>query len=161
VLGASFGGFSVLAQLIQRPHDYRCGVDMVGVANWPRVIENWPPFWRNRHYFAAFFGDVNKPEERAAMLANSPVSQIDRITAPLLVIHGSNDIRVLREDSDDVVAELRKLGRPVDFMSFPDEGHQVRKWRNRLAMWRKVEDTLASCLGGRSNGFDFYELMPR
>lgn len=161
VLGASFGGYSVLTQLIQKPHDYRCGVDMVGVANWPRVIENWPPFWRNRHYFAAFYGDVNKPEERAQMLKNSPISQIDRITAPLLVIHGGNDVRVLRQDSDDVVAELRKLGRPVEFMGFPDEGHGVRKWRNRLAQSRKIEDTLATCLGGRSNGFDFYELMPR
>ena len=41
------------------------------------------------------------------------------------------------------------------------EGHSVRKWRNRLAQWPKIEDTLAVCLGGRSNGFDFYELMPR
>jgi len=95
------------------------------------------------------------------MLANSPISQIDRITAPLLVIHGSNDVRVLRQDSDDVVAELRRLGRPVQYMTFADEGHSVRKWRNRLAQCRKIEDTLAVCLGGRSNGFDFYELMPR
>lgn len=161
VMGASFGGFSVLAQLIQKPHDYRCGIDIVGVANWPRVIENWPPFWRNRHYFARFFGDVDKPDERAAMLAASPIAQIDRITAPLLVVHGANDVRVLRQDSDDVVAALQRLGRPVRLLSFPDEGHQVRRWRNRLAFWREVEDTLADCLGGRSNGFDFYQLMPR
>ncbi|MBU1440099.1 MAG: S9 family peptidase [Gammaproteobacteria bacterium] len=161
VLGGSFGGFSVLAQLIQKPHDYRCGIDMVGVANWPRVIESWPPFWRNRHFFAMTYGDVNKPAERAEMLANSPISQIDQITAPLLVIHGSNDVRVLRQDSDEVVAELRRLGRPVQYMTFPDEGHSVRKWRNRLALWREVEDTLAACLGGRTAGFDFYELMPR
>ncbi|MDM0036077.1 prolyl oligopeptidase family serine peptidase [Variovorax sp. J22P271] len=161
VFGASFGGFSVLAQLIQKPHDYRCGIDVVGVANWPRVIESWPPFWRNRHYFAMTYGDVAKPDERAAMLANSPISQIDRITAPLLVIHGSNDVRVLRQDSDDVVAELKRLGRPVQYMTFADEGHSVRKWRNRLALWREVEDTLATCLGGRSNGFDYYQLMPR
>ncbi|MDM0019845.1 S9 family peptidase [Variovorax saccharolyticus] len=161
VFGGSFGGFSVLAQLIQKPHDYRCGIDLVGVANWPRVIENWPPFWRNRHYFAMTYGDVAKPDERAAMLANSPISQIDRITAPLLVVHGSNDVRVLRQDSDEVVAELQRLGRPVRYMSFADEGHSVRKWRNRLALWREVEDTLAGCLGGRSNGFDYYQLMPR
>jgi dipeptidyl aminopeptidase/acylaminoacyl peptidase len=161
VVGGSFGGFSVLAQLIQKPHDYRCGVDIVGVANWPRVIESWPPFWRNRHYFAMTYGDVSKPDERAEMLANSPISNVDRITAPLLVIHGSNDVRVLRQDSDDVVAELRRLGRPVQYMTFPDEGHSVRKWRNRLALWREIEDTLAACLGGRSAGFDYYELMPR
>ena len=161
VFGGSFGGFSVLAQLIQKPHDYRCGIDVVGVANWPRVVDNWPAFWRSRHVFARTFGDVNVAEDRAQMLANSPVSHLDKITAPLLVIHGGNDIRVLKQDSDDVVAGLEKLGRPVDYLLFADEGHSISKWRNRLAMWRKIEDKLASCLGGRSAGFDFYQLMPR
>lgn len=161
VLGASFGGFSVLTQLIQKPHDYRCGIDVVGVANWPRVVDNWPPFWRNRHVFTRFYGDVNKPEDRAQMLANSPISQIEKITASLLVIQGSNDIRVQRQDSDDVVDALKKLERPVEYLLFKDEGHSISKWRNRLAMWRKIEDTLASCLGGRNAGLDLYELMPR
>lgn len=161
VFGGSFGGFSVLAQLIHKHHDWRCGIDVVGVANWPRVIESWPPFWRNRHYFEATFGDVRKPEERARMLANSPVSHLDKITVPLLVVHGANDIRVLREDSDEVVRGLRQLGRPVEYLSFPNEGHSVRRWRNRLELWRRVEDTLAGCLGGRSAGWDYYELMPR
>ncbi len=159
--GGSFGGFSVMAQLIQKPHDYQCGVNIVGVANWPRVIDSWPPFWRNRHVFARTFGDVNKPEDRAQMLANSPVSHLDKITAPMLVIHGGNDVRVLKQDSDDVVAGLQKLGRPVDYLLFADEGHSISKWRNRLAMWRTIEDKLATCLGGRSAGFDFYQLMPR
>lgn len=161
VMGGSFGGFSVLAQLIQKPHDYACGVDVVGVANWPRVVDNWPPFWRNRHMFARFYGDVNRPEDRAQMLANSPITHLDRITAPLLVVHGGNDVRVLRQDSDDVVAGLRKLGRPVEYLLFEDEGHSISKWRNRLAMWRTIEDKLAVCLGGRSAGFDYYQLMPR
>ena len=161
VFGGSFGGFSVMAQLIQKPHDYQCGINVVGVANWPRVVDNWPPFWRNRHMFARTFGDVNKPEDRAEMLANSPVSHLDKITAPMLVIHGGNDIRVLKQDSDDVVAGLQKLGRPVNYLLFADEGHSISKWRNRLAMWRKIEDKLAMCLGGRSAGFDFYELVPR
>jgi dipeptidyl aminopeptidase/acylaminoacyl peptidase len=161
VMGGSFGGFSVLAQLIQKPHNYRCGVNIVGAANWPRLIDEWPPFWRNRHMFARFYGDVNKPEERARMLANSPVSHLDKISAPLLVIHGGNDIRVLRQDSDDVVAALRARKHPVEYLLFADEGHSISKWRNRLAMWRSIEDTFATCLGGRSGGFDFYQLMPR
>ena len=161
VLGGSFGGYSVLAQLIRKDHDWRCGVDVVGVANWPRVIENWPPFWRNRHMFEMMFGDVRKPDERARMLANSPIAHVDKIAAPMLVIHGANDIRVLRQDSDDVVARLQELGRPVEYLSFANEGHSIRRWRNRLEMWRRIEDTLASCLGGRSAGWDYYELMPR
>jgi dipeptidyl aminopeptidase/acylaminoacyl peptidase len=161
VMGGSFGGFSTLMQLAQKPHDYRCGVDIVGVSNWPRVIESWPPFWQARHYFDRFYGDVTKPDVRAKMLENSPISHIEKITAPLLVIHGGNDVRVLKQDSDDVVAKLRQLNRPVEYMIFEDEGHSISKWRNRLAMWRKIEDTFASCLGGRSAGFDLYELMPR
>lgn len=161
VLGASFGGFSVLAQLAQKPHDYRCGVDLVGVADWARLMEDWPPFWRNRHYFSRFYGDPNVPADRAEMLRNSPISHLDKISASLLVVHGASDIRVLRRDSDDVVASLRQRGHPVEYLVFPDEGHSISKWRNRLALWRKIEDNFASCLGGRSAGFDFFELMPR
>ena len=161
LLGASFGGFSVLAQLIQKPHDYRCGIDLVGVANWPRVLADWPPYWRGRHWGVRFYGDVSKPEDRARMLANSPVSHLAEINAPLLVIQGANDIRVARQDSDDVVAGLQKLGKPVEYLLFSNEGHIISKWRNRLAMWRSIEDTLAACLGGRSAGFDLYQLMPR
>ena len=127
-------------------------------------LEYWgrmPPFWRNRHMFEALLGDAKVPEQRARMLANSPISHVDAITAPMLVIHGANDIRVLSQDSDEVVARLRQLGRPVDYLSFPDEGHSVRRWRNRLEMWRRIDDTLAACLGGRSAGWDYYQLVPR
>ncbi len=161
VLGASFGGFSVMAQLAQKRQDWRCGVNMVGVANWARVIENWPPFWRNRHMFTTFFGNPAVPAERERMLAQSPISHVKDMTAPMLVVHGANDIRVLRQDSDEVVTALQKLGRPVEYLSFPNEGHSVRRWRNRLEMWRRVEEHLAGCLGGRSAGWDYYELMPR
>ncbi len=161
VMGGSFGGFSVLAQLAQKRHDYRCGINVVGVADWPRTIESWPPFWRYRHMFLRFYGDPAVPAQRAEMLSNSPVSYLDQISAPLLVVHGANDVRVLRQDSDDVVSALRQRGHPVEYLLFPDEGHSISKWRNRLALWRKVEDTLATCLGGRSAGFDLFELMPR
>lgn len=161
VLGASFGGFSVLAQLAQKPHDYRCGVNVVGVANWARALTSFPTYWRGEHYWRRFVGDVKQPDERAEMLRNSPVSYLDQIRAPLLVVHGANDVRVLRQDSDDVVQALRQRGHPVDYLLFPNEGHSVSKWRNRLAMWREVEDFFADCLGGRSAGFDYYQLMPR
>lgn len=161
VYGGSFGGFSTLLQLIDKPHPYACGIDVVGVANWPRIFDTWPPFWRNRHFFAWFYGNPNDPVERDAMWRGSPLSRIDGITVPLLVIHGANDVRVVKRDSDDVVAELSKLGRPVEYLVFENEGHQIRRWRNRLAMWRTIEDFLAGCLGGRSAGFDYYQLMPR
>jgi dipeptidyl aminopeptidase/acylaminoacyl peptidase len=161
VLGASFGGFSVLAQLAQKRQDWRCGVNIVGVADWSRLMEDWPPFWRNRHWFQKFYGDPSMAAEREAMRQQSPITHLDAITAPLLVVHGANDIRVLRRDSDDVVRSLQARGHPVHYLVFPDEGHSISKWRNRLSLWRSVEDLFESCLGGRNAGFDLYELMPR
>ena len=114
VMGASFGGFSVLAQMAQKRHDYRCGIDIVGVADWPRLIESWPPFWRNRHMFVRFYGDPAAPAQRAEMLRNSPVSYLDQIGAPLLVVHGANDIRVLRQDSADLRAAAGAATRQND-----------------------------------------------
>ena len=61
---------------------------------------------------------------------------------------------------NDVVAALRARGHPVEYLVFPDEGHSTRKWRNRLEQSRRVEDFLSQCLGGRSAGWDFYQLMP-
>jgi dipeptidyl aminopeptidase/acylaminoacyl peptidase len=112
------------------------------------------------HYFERFYGNVRDPVERERMMRESPISQIHKITAPLLVIHGANDVRVSKEDSDEVVTELRRLGRPVQYLLFGNEGHEIRRWQNRLKMYRAIEDFLAGCLGGRSAGFDVFQMWP-
>jgi len=160
VMGASFGGYSTLMQLIEQPHPYRCGVSIVGVANWPRTIAAWPPYWTNRSLATRFYGRVDDPADQAEMMRQSPIARLDRITAPLLVAHGEADVRVLQQDSVDVVRSLRARGIPVRYLSFPDEGHDIRWWRNRLALAREIDDHLADCLGGPSAGFDLFEWMP-
>jgi dipeptidyl aminopeptidase/acylaminoacyl peptidase len=57
-----------------------------------------------------------------------------------------------------MVAALEAADKPVTFKSVADEGHGFQHWKNRLAMFRQVEDFFAGCLGGRSSGFDFYSL---
>jgi hypothetical protein len=46
----------------------------------------------------------------------------------------------------------------VDYVTCKGDGHGNMKWSNNLTMYRKTEDFLAQCLGGRSSGFDYYEL---
>jgi hypothetical protein len=72
----------------------------------------------------------------------------------------ARQLKLIPQYSDEVVAEPSRLGRPVRYMVFGNERHQIRRWRNRLSMWRSIEDFLAECLGGRSGGFDYYRLMP-
>jgi dienelactone hydrolase len=160
VMGTSFGGYSAMMQLIGRPHPYRCGVSIVGVADWPRTIDAWPTHWARRSWAARFYGRTSDPAERAEMLRQSPITAIDRIDVPLLVAHGERDIRVRQQDSVDVVRALRASGRPVRFLSFPDAGHTIGAWPDRLALAREIEDHFANCLGGARAGLDLYELIP-
>jgi dipeptidyl aminopeptidase/acylaminoacyl peptidase len=72
VMGASFGGYSTLMQLIRQPELYACGISQVGVANWPRLLENAPPYWRDAlPMWRRFLGDLRRPEERLRLLASS------------------------------------------------------------------------------------------
>jgi dipeptidyl aminopeptidase/acylaminoacyl peptidase len=92
------------------------------------------------------------------MDARSPVFFAHRAQRPILVMHGVNDPRVKVEQSDRMVDALRRAGKAVDFVTFRGDGHGNQKWTNNLMMYRKTEDFLATCLGGRSSGFDYYQL---
>jgi dipeptidyl aminopeptidase/acylaminoacyl peptidase len=96
-----------------------------------------------------FVGDPTKPDERAAMLARSPISRVDSIRVPLLVVQGANDPRVTRREADQLVAALRDRGVRVKYIVAPNEGHGFANPDNRLALYRAMEEFFGQCLGGR------------
>ena len=109
-------------------------------------------------FWHKYVGDPGKPEDRRKMEIKSPLFRADRINKPLLIIQGANDARVTRLESDQIVAALREAGKEVEYILFPNEGHSLTHWKNVLVFIRKVEDFLAKHLGGRSAGYDYYEL---
>jgi dipeptidyl aminopeptidase/acylaminoacyl peptidase len=86
------------------------------------------------------------------MAERSPLTRVDAIRAPLLVIHGANDVRVRRDHSDRIVAALKARKRDVEYILFADEGHGINRTTNRLLYIRAVERFLARHLGGRDGG---------
>ena len=68
----------------------------------------------------------------------SPRTGIEDISAPLLVIQGKNDPRVVEQESRDLVEHLRELGRQVDYLVFEDEGHDVLKLPNRVRCYDTI-----------------------
>jgi dipeptidyl aminopeptidase/acylaminoacyl peptidase len=77
------------------------------------------------------------------------VHQADRIQAPLFVVQGANDPRVKQAQADDIVQALRKHGKPVDYLLFPDEGHSIARPENEMKCRAAEEAFLAKYLGGR------------
>ncbi len=62
----------------------------------------------------------------------SPIYHVDRVQAALFVIHGANDPRVPVSEAEQIVARLRELGRPVEYLRFEDEGHGLVKIPNQI-----------------------------
>lgn len=77
---------------------------------------------------------------------------------PVLILQGARDARVQLNQSTRMVEALKQAGKPVDFVLFSNAGHNLYRWTDRLTYYRKTEDFLAQCLGGRSAGYDFFEL---
>jgi dipeptidyl aminopeptidase/acylaminoacyl peptidase len=128
IMGVSFGGFVVLSALARLPGLWACGVDAFGPSNLVTLTRTVPASWRP--LMRAWVGD---PVDDAELLrARSPITHVDGIRAPLLVIQGALDPRVVPAESEQVVEALRARGRHVEYMRFADEGHGLTGRANQL-----------------------------
>jgi dipeptidyl aminopeptidase/acylaminoacyl peptidase len=129
IMGGSYGGYMVLAALAFRPDVFDLGVDIFGVANWYRTLQEIPPWWASQiSYFANEFGPLDDEEYLKKI---SPFFHAENIAKPLLVLQGANDPRVKQAESDDIVEAVKANGVPVEYIVFPDEGHGFRKKENQ------------------------------
>jgi dipeptidyl aminopeptidase/acylaminoacyl peptidase len=139
ILGGSYGGYMVLAALTLQPEEFRVGVDLFGISNWVRTLENIPPWWESfREALYKEMGDPKTDQERLHRI--SPLFNADKITKPLLVLQGANDPRVLKQESDDIVAAVQKKGVPVEYVVFDDEGHGFINKNNQLKGYKSILD---------------------
>ena len=134
VYGASFGGFATLSAMTRLPDYWRCGIDLVGPSNLVTFAKAVPPHWR-----ATMKKWVGDPEEDFDFLmSRSPITYVEGMKAPLLVLQGANDPRCVKPESDQMVEKLRSLGMEVDYHVFEDEGHDFSKRANQLKAYRII-----------------------
>ena len=130
--GGSYGGYMVLAALAFRPEEFTIGIDQFGVANWVRTLESIPPWWASRR--DSLFAELGDPAvDRERLMKQSPLLHADQIRRPLLVVQGANDPRVMKAESDEIVAACKRNNVPVEYLLFPDEGHGFQIKANRIA----------------------------
>ena len=132
--GGSYGGFMVLASLTEFPDLWAAGVDIVGIANFVTFLENTGS-WR-RELREAEYGSL--AEDREFLESISPINNIERIRAPLFVLHGANDPRVPLGEAEQIVERAREQGVPVEELVFEDEGHGIAKRENRIEAYSRV-----------------------
>lgn len=138
IMGGSFGGYSTLMGLIRTPDLYRCGIDIAGVTEWATIVKHGASLNPDSYGFSV--DRIGDPEKDAEMLkAISPVYHVDKITAPLLIVHGRDDATVPYEQAKVLIAALDRAGKPYELMAKFNEPHGIYNYKNRIELFRRVE----------------------
>ncbi|QLG49395.1 S9 family peptidase [Natrinema halophilum] len=136
--GGSYGGFMVLAAMTEYPDLWAAGIDVVGIANFVTFLENTGD-WR-RELREAEYGSL--AEDREFLEEISPTNNVERIEAPLFVLHGENDPRVPVDEAEQIAEQAAEQGVPVRKLIFEDEGHGFSKLENRIEAYSAIADFL-------------------
>ena len=153
IAGASSGGYATFAGLIRHPELYRCGVAWVAVTDLMLLAKGsaWVetdvgPLTR-KEVLPKRLGDPVKDE--AMLLANSPVEHADKIKAPVLLAMGEADVRVPIAHGNRMRDAMKKAGKPMEYVTYPAEGHSFLLTATYLDFAGRMERFLAEHLGNK------------
>ncbi|MGW4096658.1 alpha/beta fold hydrolase [Mycobacterium sp. NPDC004974] len=149
IFGGSYGGYATLVGVTFTPHVFAAAIDYVGISDLSNFMRTLPVIARPHlaNNWHLFVGNPDDPEQEADMLARSPITKVDQIRTPLLVIQGANDVRVVQAESDNLVEALRARGADVEYMVKDDEGHGFVNPGNVIDMFKTVDRFLGAHLG--------------
>jgi dipeptidyl aminopeptidase/acylaminoacyl peptidase len=143
VHGGSYGGFATLLCVSRMPDRWRCGVDICGWGDLVLALQTKEPNWRR--FMERWVGKL--PEDEEKLRLRSPITYIDNVRCPMLILQGEKDTRVAKVASDQVVERLRAAGSPVEYVVYPDEGHGFTKKENVIDAQERVLAFLTRELG--------------
>jgi dipeptidyl aminopeptidase/acylaminoacyl peptidase len=125
IMGASYGGYLVLAGLTEFPELFAAGADISGIVNFETFLAHTEPWM-------AMISRVKYGSDLETLRKLSPIYKIDNLRAPTIILHGANDTNVPLSEAEQVVESLKRRGVPFEYIIFPDEGHGVLKTSNRV-----------------------------
>lgn len=152
IFGGSYGGYATLVGVTFTPDRFAAAAEYVGISSLVNFMETTPEFVKPwlRNNWLRYGGDPADPEQRADLLARSPITRVHEVRTPLLIAQGAQDARVVQAESDNMVEALRAGGVEVEYLVFEDEGHDFQNPENLVTVFHAVDRHFGKHLGGRS-----------
>lgn len=148
IMGASYGGYATLQGLVREPALFKCGIAVMAVSDLSLMESiRWSSLSKRflDGDFKKWVGDPDVDAKR--FRATSPALNADRIRAPVLLVHGSNDYRVPMMHGEKMRNALREQGKPVEWVLYNDEGHGWSRQETILDYYARIEGFLARHIG--------------
>ncbi|HVN02339.1 MAG TPA: S9 family peptidase, partial [Caulobacteraceae bacterium] len=146
IVGASYGGYAALAGAALDTGVYRCAVDVSGLSDlskfvgWAKDREGDRAAAGTERYWTRFMGASGLADPHLAAI--SPAAHVDKVTIPVLIIHGRDDTVVPFEQSQIMLDALKKAGKSVELVVLSREDHWLSRSATRLQMLQATIDFL-------------------
>jgi dipeptidyl aminopeptidase/acylaminoacyl peptidase len=163
IFGGSYGGYEALASLTFSPEYFACCIAICAPSCLKTVLDNVPQFWEftskplsdktmfftKKAFIMSMGGDPDTEEGVKYLEKCSPLNFLEAIKAPLLLVHGQNDHVVSEKASRQIYESMKKNHQEVTYILFPDEGHRVAKFSNKMIYLDRSELFLSQYLRGK------------
>ena len=143
ITGGSYGGYMCYAGAIHYGDRLRGANCVVAISNFVTFLENTEAYRRDLRRVE--YGDERDPAQRARLIEISPMTRVDEINIPLMVVTGGNDPRVPASEADQLIAAVRARGGAAWHLLGQDEGHGFARKVNQdyqfwasLLFWRET-----------------------
>lgn len=135
IYGASYGGYAALMSVVREPDLYRCTVGYVGVYDLDaQRSADFMEHESGRNYLKDVY-----PPTAAERMAQSPAYGVERIKAPILLVHGEKDVRVPIKNMHFLISQLAKAGKkPDEVIVEKKEAHGFRDLQNNVNLYTKM-----------------------
>ena len=147
IYGASYGGYAAMAGLTFTPDLYKCGINYVGVTDVGLLFTSMPKHWEPAKELLKI--QIGDPDDEILMKRMSPLAHVDKIKAPLMIIQGAKDPRVVKQHATDLRDALEDRGITLsddEWIMKENEGHGFSKEENKIELYTKMEKFLAKHL---------------
>jgi dipeptidyl aminopeptidase/acylaminoacyl peptidase len=135
IFGASYGSYMALVSLVHEENPFACGVAKYGDCN---ILTSWAQGDRpGGDDLERMMGHPSS--NREAYRAGSPIHEIDKLDRPILIGHGEKDARVHLNQAQELVAELERLGKRYEYVTYPDEGHGFLRRPSQIDFYKRLE----------------------
>jgi dipeptidyl aminopeptidase/acylaminoacyl peptidase len=137
--GGSYGGYTSAWAATFASDRFKAAIPWMGISNWISMTGTSDIFLENStvHWDLVMYQNYEKYWER------SPLKYIDRANTPSLIVHGAADPRVPPGQSLELYTALKWKGVPVEYVSYPREGHGIAERAHQLDFMNRVSEWFA------------------
>ena len=139
IYGASYGGYATMAGITLTPELYRCAVNYVGIWDIKMLYEQtgrWVD--RAKRWFHNHVLDPKKDLDQ--LKKTSPNFHLDKIKAPLFIVHGRRDYNVRVEQAETLMDALDEKNIPYEVLIKREEGHGFTLEENKIELYSRMEE---------------------